>query len=96
MFCSFDDIFHPSIEKIEHYIDIANADIQHNLNLHGKKCINCAHYRCDNIQGYSENKRCDKTKLPINNPTRTVCCDYNFMGFLEKNFIKSVDNEVEK
>ena len=96
MFCSFDDIFKPSAERMQHYVDMANADIQRSLDFHGEKCINCAHFRCDSVQGYTVNERCDKTKWPINSPTRTVCSDYTFMGFLENNLKKSIDNAEEK
>ena len=96
MFCSFDDIFHPSPEKMAHYIDMANAETQRNLDMYGEKCINCVYYRCDDLQGYSVNERCDKSKWPISRPTKTVCCDYKFMGFIENKYKKSVDKEEEK
>ena len=96
MFCSFDEIFKPSPEKMAHYIDMANKDIERMLKEHGKTCITCAHYRSNNIQGFSINRRCGKTALPLFNPTSAVCCDYDFMGFLENKYKKSVDNEEEK
>lgn len=93
MFVDFDDVFHPFPEKMAHYVDMANKDIECMLKKHGETCITCAYYRCDDIQGYPVNERCDKNGLPVNNPTSAVCCDYAFMGFLENKYKKSVDKE---
>lgn len=96
MFVSFKDVFNPPPEKIAHYIDMANKDIERMLKEHGETCITCAYYRTYDVNGYRMHEYCDKTKLVIDHPTKAVCCDYKFMGFFENKYKKSVDNEEEK
>ena len=90
------DVFIMPNEKLAHYIDMANKDIEHMLKEYGETCITCAHRRAYEVHGYLEHEYCDKTRLVITNPIRAVCCDYAFMGFLENKYKKSVDKEEEK
>lgn len=88
MFCKFDEIFNPSLEKREKQAKFFNSITDQNLEKYGDSCRTCAHCKYIQDSPYSYHTECDLTGKEINWEKPKKCDHYKFTGYYTADMLK--------